>query len=122
MPVQRSTRLQKLEQDAVFLLELLLRREYPACAVECLMQTTFGQWLQEIVERMRLECLQCVSVVRGDEDNERQVHRCGAGEHLKSIEPRHPDVQKHQVRPQGLDGLDRLESVPRLADDDDVGF
>ena len=46
MPVERSTRLEELEQDAVFLLELLLGREDPACAVECLVKAPFGQWLQ----------------------------------------------------------------------------
>jgi hypothetical protein len=41
---------------------------------------------------------------------------------LKSVQAWHPDIQKHKVRAQRLDGLHGLESIGRLANDGDVGF
>ena len=73
--------------------------------------------LQQVVDRVDLERLDGVLIVRGDEDD---LRRRVVAEHpprdLEAGEPRHLDVQEHDVGLQLVDRGQRLDTVAGLAD------
>ena len=91
-----------------------------AHAGQRLAQTFGADRLQQVVDRVHLECADRVLVVGGRED-----HRHVAAdqvEHLEAVELRHLDVEEQQVGRQLRHGLHRLEAVGALRHDLDVRF
>ena len=91
-----------------------------AHAGQRLAQTLRAERLQQVVDRVHLECAQRVLVVRGDED-----HRHVAADQLQHLEPiqlRHLHVEEQQVGRELRHRLHRLEAVGALRHDLDVRF
>jgi hypothetical protein len=77
--------------------------------------------LHQVVDGVDLERLDGVLVEGGHEDDVRRglvLHH--AARHLEAVEPRHLDVEEHDVRLQPFDGRQRFDAVAGLADDFDA--
>ena len=73
--------------------------------------------LQQVVDRVDLERLDGVLIVRRDEDDVRPVLRVEhPPRHLEPGQPGHLHVEKHDVGLQAIDGRERLDPVARLPD------
>ena len=73
--------------------------------------------LQQVVDRVDLERLDRVLIVGGDEDDVRRRLRVDhAPRHLETGQPRHLDVEEHDVGLQSLDRAQRLDAVAGLPD------
>lgn len=62
-------------------------------AVEALVD----QRLQEVIERMGVECLDRIAVEGRDEHDHRHAGLWNAAQHFESVDTRHFDVEEHQV-------------------------
>ena len=72
--------------------------------------------LEQIVERVQLERVHGVAVVRGDEDDARRLLQAGEmARHLEAAHARHLDVEQEHLRAARRQQLDRLHAVARLA-------
>jgi hypothetical protein len=80
-----------------------------------------GEWLEQIIQRSHLECLERVLVEGRDEHD--VGHRLDANrvDHAEAVELRHLDVEKHELGLELGDALDGLDAGLCLADDLDVG-
>ena len=74
--------------------------------------------LEQVVDRVDLERLDGMLIIRGDEDD---VRRRARVEHpardLEAGQPRHLHVEEHEVGLQAVDGRQRFHAVARLSDD-----
>ena len=77
--------------------------------------------LEQVVDGARLEGLDGVLVVGGDEHQHRQGFLRQVRQHLEAGHARHLDVEEHQVGLVLLDGGERLAAVGALRDDLEVG-
>src|SRR5437868_14889290 len=76
--------------------------------------------LEQIIERVRLECFQRELVVRRAEDDGRH-RRAGDGiEHFEAVESRHLHVEKNQVRCPTFDLLHGFLAAAAFTDDFNV--
>jgi hypothetical protein len=98
------------------------RRELVAHAIERDIEPRILDGLQEVVERVRFERLQCVLVVRRDEHGQRHLRRGQGLQELEAVDTRHLHVEEHDVGLMLGDREERLASVAGLADDLDVGM
>ena len=74
--------------------------------------------LEQIVERVQLEGLDGMPVVRGDEDDARRLlERSEVARHLEPAHAGHLDVEQQDLRAARRNALHRLEAVACLADD-----
>ena len=72
--------------------------------------------LHQVVERVQLERLDRMPVVRGDEDDDRRVlHAAQVTRHLDASHARHLDVEEQDLRAARGQALDHLQAVGRLA-------
>ena len=98
-----------------------LERDEPPRALDRDLEPRRIHRLQQVVDRVHLERLDGVLIVRRDEDDVRRRVRL---EHpprdLEAGQPRHLDVEEHDVRLQAVDGRQRLDAVAGLADDLDA--
>ncbi len=104
---------------------LALRERLPlvpltAHAVEGAGEPLLVDGLQQVVERTGLERVDREAVEGGHEHHHRHALLRHAGEHVEPREPRHLDVEKHQVRRVLGDRRERLPPVSALRDDLDV--
>ena len=77
--------------------------------------------LQQVVDGVDLEGLDCMLIERGDEDDvgtRSAVQH--APRHLEAGQTRHLDVQQHEVGLQAGNHIERFGTVTRLADDVDA--
>ena len=93
-----------------------------ACACERRVEARAVEGLEKIVDRVRVERLQSVLVVRGDEDDGRPARFVALDEleHLESVELRHLDVEEEEIGLRLGDGLHGFEAVRALGEDPDV--
>ena len=76
--------------------------------------------LEQVGQCLGLERAKRVLIEAGDEDHQRERNRaCNRAQHFESIQPRHLNVEKDQVRSQPLSQLQRPQSIFRLANDFD---
>src|SRR5215472_1675369 len=80
-------------------------------------ETSSGEWLEQIIDRMHLECAKGEGVIRSDENHRRRGRRIELLQDLEAVHLRHLYVQKHQRRPRLADHLQRLLAVLGLAGD-----
>ena len=71
--------------------------------------------LEQVVQRARLECLEGVALVRGDEDDRREGPLLQPGRYIETGLLRHLDVEEHDVRPHPVYGGRRLRAFRALA-------
>ena len=76
--------------------------------------------LEHIVDGARLEGLHRETIVGGDEHDHRQLVRLQLGQHVEARQPRHLDVEEHEVGLLFADRVERLAAVAALPDDLDV--
>ena len=69
--------------------------------------------LEQKVESLELECRYCVTIVGGRENHGGVV--IDTLQNFESCQRRNLDVEKHNVRPDAIDELDRRGSVARFA-------
>src|SRR5579864_488984 len=86
------------------------------------MESLLVEWFQQVVESMCLEGAQGVLIVSGREDNHRHLFGSQLLEDLKSIQPRHLDVEQNQIGVINADGRDGLFAVLTLRHNLDVGL
>ena len=73
--------------------------------------------LEQVVERVHLECLHRVFVVRRHEYDERHSVGADGFDDAEAVDLRHLDVQEHEIRRVFVDRQNRLRAVPALGDD-----
>ena len=100
----------------------LARVDLAADAAQRALEALAVERLEQVVERLHLERAQRVLVVGGDEHDGRHPIRADGLDHLEAVELRHLDVEEHEIRGLGQDGLDGFDAVPGFADDLDVLF
>ena len=94
----------------------------PLRALDRLGETLLLDGLQDVIDRVHLEGLDRVLVVRGDEnDRRRPLHAGEARDDLEAVEPRHLDIEEHDVGPQLPDRFHGLVPLARFAGDLDAG-
>src|SRR4051812_18010519 len=81
------------------------RRDAFARALQDMREAIRREWLEEIIRGTDLECAQRMLIVRGDEHHVWSVRLDGV-DNAKAIEPRHLDVEKHDVGSRVLDCRD----------------
>ena len=89
-------------------------------AVERAAQARIVDRLEQVVERMRLERVDREAVEGRHEDDHRHAFLRHAREHVQTREPRHLDIEEHEVRRVLLDGRERSTTVGALGDDLDI--
>src|SRR5690606_21746966 len=67
-----------------------------------------------------IESLECVLVVRGDEDGRGHMGGADLAHHVQPAHPGHLHVQEDEVRAEGADGFYRRRTVCRGADHLDI--
>jgi hypothetical protein len=72
--------------------------------------------LQQVVERIRFEGENRVSIVRGDEYGQRHLRGTDGVDDTEAVELRHLDIQEHQIRPPAGNLRDGIEPVRGLYD------
>src|SRR5436853_246370 len=92
-----------------------------AHACECRGEARIVDRLQEVVHRTRLERLDGVLVVGGDEHHHRQRLLRQVRQHLETRHTGHLDVEEHEVRLVLLDGREGLAASRALRDDLEIG-
>jgi hypothetical protein len=80
-------------------------------------KTLVVERLQQIVQRLYLERLDRISVVRRDEDNQRSGTSGKRRHDTKPVEVRHLHIEKQDVGTTAPSGFDRFMSAPALGDD-----
>src|SRR5438105_3074321 len=88
---------------------------------ECRGEARIVDRLQEVVHRTRLERLDGVLVVGGDEHHHRQRLLRQVRQHLETRHTGHLDVEEHEVRLVLLDGREGLAASRALRDDLEIG-
>ena len=78
-------------------------------------EARFVDGLYDVIERMDIECLQRILIVRRDENNVGLGIRRTLGHDLEAVFPRHFDVEKYQVGRHFLDRLDGFSPVGALS-------
>jgi hypothetical protein len=83
-----------------------------------------GDRLQQVIDRIRFECLDRILVVGGHEDDVRMRRAAAIQvlEKLEAVEPGHPDVQEHDIGRQLRHRVDCARSIRRFADHLDIGL
>ena len=84
---------------------------------QCPLEALVDERLQQVVERMGVEGVDRVAVEGGDEYDHRHARLRDAAQHLEAVDARHLDVEEHEVRRVGGDGLDGLAAIGALRDD-----
>jgi hypothetical protein len=94
----------------------------PLRALDRLGEALLLDGLQDVIDRMHLEGLDRVLVVGRDEYDRRRVLHIGEARYdLEAIEPRHLDIEEHDVGPQLPDRFYGLVPLARFAGDLDAG-
>jgi hypothetical protein len=88
--------------------------------VQRLAQAGFVDRLQQVVDRVDLECAYRVLVIGRHERDERQLMLLQHPHHADAVELGHLQVQQRQIRPFALDRRHRLRAGPRLGHNHDV--
>ena len=109
-------------QQPPAMLVRIARRELLTHAVERDVQARVLDRLQKIVERVRLERLQCVLIVRGDEHGQRHLRRRHRAQQLEAVDAGHLHVEQHQLGLMFGDREECLAAVAGFGDDFDVGM
>ena len=91
-----------------------------AGAVDRLPEAIGGYRLEQVVERTDFERPESMFVIRCHEHH--RGHRLGANglDHIESCAVRHLDVEQHEVRAKGANGISRALSIFGLTNDRDA--
>ena len=90
-------------------------------AARRLVEPLIDHWLEHVVHRLDLERANRVLVVRGDENDQWLMGRRRLAQRLEAAQPRHLNVEKHQVGFVLGDRRHRRAAAGRLTDNLDVG-
>jgi hypothetical protein len=78
----------------------------------------FGDGLQKIGDRVGVERRERMLVVRGHEDDERRDFRRECFDDFESAQPRHFDIEEHDLRPVLSNRFQRRQTIVRVSLDE----
>src|SRR6266508_3807827 len=81
-----------------------LRGNQKAGAFERLHETLVVNRLEKVIERLSLERLQRILVVRCEEHDKRRLPRRQSPQHVETVQIRHLNIEEDEIRRQSLDG------------------
>jgi len=95
----------------------------PSHPIHAPRDSCIGEWFHQVIRRCEVECLNRVAGISGDENEYRKLVQrrffLQGTDDVDSVDVRHLDIQKNDVRPVGADHLDRFSAVSRAREDFD---
>src|ERR1051325_1122965 len=76
---------------------LLSKLQSSACAEKRVAKAVFRKWFQQIVKRVRLKCLQRITIVGGHKNGDRHFVLAHSSDYIKTVEFRELNIKEHQI-------------------------